>query len=209
MSFGKELLKLCNYYHEALEGGNRVEITDADGTDLSFRIEGRPVLVDDAIISTEDIRGGDVGLNIPSGEAFLAPLETTAEGQILFDEVAIPGFGKCRGLELKFKRGKISRYSANKGRENFARFLRANTGEKDRIAELGIGCNKGAEYTGGSIIVDEKIFGTLHIAIGNNTGAYHGKNKASSHLDMIKDMKDGELLVDGKTVMKHGKPVKR
>ena len=99
-------------------------------------------------------------------------------------------------------------YEAAEGREVFTRFLEANTGDKDRIAELGIGCNPGAEYTGGSIIVDEKIYGTIHIAIGNNTGAYHGKNKASSHLDMIKEMGKGELLVDGEPVMRGGKPIK-
>jgi len=84
----------------------------------------------------------------------------------------------------------------------------ANTGDKDRIAELGIGCNPGAKYTGGSIIVAEKIFGTIHIAIGSNTGSYHGINRASSHLDMIKNMKQGELHADGKPVMKNGLPAR-
>jgi len=108
---------------------------------------------------------------------------------------------------LEFKDGKVVRYSAEKGEENFTKFLDANTGEKDRIAELGIGCNSGAEYTGGSIIVDEKIFRTIHIAIGNNTGAYHGKNKASSHLDMIKSMVHGQLFVDGELIMERGEPI--
>ena len=119
-----------------------------------------------------------------------APLETTANGSILFDEVAVPGFGKVTKLRLKFAEGRV-----------------VSVCDKDRIAELGIGCNPGAEYTGGSIIVDEKIYGTIHVAIGNNTGAYHGINKASSHLDMIKSMKQGELYVDGKLVMKDGSPV--
>ncbi len=209
-SFSEKLRRLCSYYRDALEGGSRVTVRAPDGTELTFEIKGRPVLVDDGIISDEDLARGDVGLNIPCGEVFLAPLEETAEGKIVFEHVAIPGFGKIRGLKLTFKEGKVVEYEAVEGREVFSRFLEANTGEKDRIAELGIGCNPGAEYTGGSIIVDEKIYGTIHIAIGNNTGAYHGKNKASSHLDMIKSMeKGGELIVDGETIMRNGKPVKQ
>jgi len=205
-TFTGELLKLCKFYHDALERKDRVQIVADDGTDLSFRIKGRPVLVDDGIISREDLARGDVGVNIPAGEVFIAPLETSADGEILFERVAIPGFGKLEGLKLKFRRGKVVGYEAERGKENFTRFLAANTGEKDRIGELGIGTNPGAAYTGGSIIIDEKIFGTAHIAIGNNRGAYHGKNRASSHLDLIKNMRRGQVFVDGKLIMDGGKP---
>ncbi|MGQ9469573.1 MAG: aminopeptidase [Nitrososphaerales archaeon] len=205
-SFSKRTLELCNYYGKALTDKEFVEIKADDGTYLKFSIKGRPILIDDGIISDEDIARGDVGLNIPSGEVFVAPLETTANGKILFEDVVPHGFGKVKNLMLEFKDGKVVRYSAEKGEENFTKFLDANTGEKDRIAELGIGCNPGAEYTGGSIIVDEKIFHTIHIAIGNNTGASHGKNKASSHLDMIKFMTHGRLFVDGKLIMEKGEP---
>ncbi len=205
-TFSQELPKLCKFYHDSLVGKDRVRILANDGTDLSFRIKGRPVLVDDGIISREDLARGDVGVNIPAGEVFMAPLETSAEGEILFARVAIPGFGKLDGLKLRFRRGKVVSYDAKHGRENFTKFLAANTGEKDRIGEFGIGTNPGAVYTGGSIIVDEKIFGTVHIAIGNNRGAYHGKNRASSHLDLIKNMQHGQVFVDGKLIMEGGKP---
>lgn len=207
-TFTPELIKLCKFYHDALTGKNEVRITATDGTNLIFRIKGRPVLVDDGIISNKDIARGDVGVNIPAGEVFIAPLETSADGKILFENVAIPGFGKLRGLELKFRRGKVVSYEAVHGRENFTKFLKANTGEKDRIGEFGIGTNPGAAYTGGSIIIDEKIFGTIHIAIGNNRGAYHGKNRASSHLDLIKDMRRGQVFVNDELVMNRGKPAR-
>ncbi|MEM3522401.1 MAG: aminopeptidase [Candidatus Bathyarchaeia archaeon] len=206
-SFSNETRKFCRYYYNMLKGKSLVEILADDGTNLKFKIKGRPVLVDDGIISKEDIKRGDFGLNVPSGEVFIAPLETTANGKIIFEKVMIPGFGEVKGLLLEFKNGKISKFEAEENRKSFIDFLNANTGDKDRIAELGIGCNPGAEFIG-SIIVDEKIFGTIHIAIGNNTGAYHGVNKASSHLDMIKDMKNGKLIVDGKTIMEMGKPLK-
>jgi aminopeptidase len=207
MSFSKELKDLCSYYKSTLSGKDRVLIK-SDDTDLTFSIKGRPVIVDDGIISKEDVAVGDTGLNIPAGEVFIAPLETTAEGHIRFPVVVIPGFGRIEGLKLTFSKGRVVQYEADKGKEKFSKFLDANTGEKDRIAELGIGTNLGAEFTNGSIIVDEKIYRTIHIAIGNNTGSYHGTNKASSHLDMIKDMAKGTLTVDGKIVMEHGEPVK-
>jgi aminopeptidase len=207
MSFSKELLDLCKYYSSTLRKADKIQIK-SDDTDLRFSIKGRPVIVDDAIISKEDMAIGDVGLNIPSGEVFVAPFETTAEGHIKFPIVVIPGFGRIDDLSLTFKGGKVVAYEAKKGAEKFKKFLNANTGEKDRIAELGIGCNPGAEFTNGSIIIDEKIYKTIHIAIGNNTGSYHGTNKASSHLDMIKDMSKGKLYANSKVIMDGGVPVK-
>jgi len=211
-TYTKRTQKLCKYYYNALKNKDRVHITANDGTDLKFSIKGRPALIDDGIIDNADMRRGDVGLNIPSGEAFMAPLEHSANGRIFFDYVNIPGFGHIKkGLWLTFKNGKVVKYETDKkGKKIFKKFLDSNTGEKDRIAELGIGTNRAARFIG-TIIVDEKIYGTIHIAIGTNMGAYHGKNKASSHLDMIKQMKgkDGHLTVDGKLVMKNGEPVKK
>jgi aminopeptidase len=205
-SFSDKMLKLCTYYHDSLLGHDIVEIKAVDGTDLSFRIKDRRILVDDGIISDEDRLNGDVGLNIPSGEVFVAPIEESANGKIYFGDVAVTGFGGVKGLWLTFDKGKIVDFTAKRGLENFVKFLDANSGEKDRIAELGIGCNPGAKYTNGSIIVDEKIYRTVHIAVGNNIGAYHGKNRASSHLDMIKFMDEGSLHVDGRLVMDKGQP---
>lgn len=151
------------------------------------------MLLDDLTISPEDIARGNVGLNIPCGEVFVAPHETTANGTILFENVAVPGFSRISNLRLRFIDGVVA---DGDGADRFHKLLEANTGDRDRIAELGIGCNPDAEYAGGSIIIDEKTCGTIRIAIGNNTGWHHGANKASSHLDMIKSMKQGELYVD-------------
>ncbi|MCS4541186.1 MAG: aminopeptidase [Euryarchaeota archaeon] len=207
-TFTPKVKQLCNYYKKALANGNVIKITADDGTDLTFGIKGRPILVADGIIDQEDVAKGDVGLNIPDGEVFVAPLEHSANGYILFDYVCIHGFGLVKNLEIKFKNGKVIWFNADmEGKKLFKKFLDSNTGEKDRIGELGIGTNPAAKFIG-ETIVDEKIFGSIHIAIGSNTGAYHGKNRSSSHQDMIKIMKgkNGKLFVDDKLVMDNGLP---
>jgi aminopeptidase len=209
-TFTPKVKQLCGYYKKALQGTNIITIKADDGTDLSFSIKGRPILVADGIIDMKDLSRGDVGLNIPDGEVFIAPREYSANGTIIFDYAVIHGFGLVKKLKITFKDGKVVKFSASgNGAKIFRKFLAANTGEKDRIAELGIGTNPAAAFIG-ETIVDEKIFGSLHIAIGNNTGAYHGKNRASSHLDMIKIMKgrNGNMWADKRLVMKNGLPVK-
>jgi aminopeptidase len=205
-SFSKDLMSYIDYYADALRAKDRVRVVAKDGTDLSFSIKGRPVLIDDSTISPEDVARGDLGLNIPCGEVYVSPLETTANGTIIFENATVPGFGRMTNLRLRFEDGRVTEVVADTGADRFKQFLDANSGDKDRIAELGIGCNPGAEYTGGSIIVDEKIYGTIHIAIGNNSGSYQGVNKASCHLDMVKDMREGELHVDDRLVMRNGAP---
>jgi leucyl aminopeptidase (aminopeptidase T) len=210
-TFTERVRKLCRYYYKAMTKADKIRIKANDGTDLTFSIKGRPPLIADGVIDDEDMDRGDVGLNIPDGETFIAPLEHSANGYILFDYIVTNGFGFIKNLEIKFKDGKVVWYDADKkGKDAFKKFLGANTGEKDRIAELGIGTNPAAKFVG-KTIVDEKIFGSIHIAIGNNTGAYHGKNEASSHLDMIKIMKgrNGNMYIDGKLVMKNGMPAGR
>jgi len=111
----------------------------------------------------------------------------------------------AHGLTLKFKNGKVTSFTAKRGKDHLTKFLRANTGEKDRIAEFGIGMNRKAKYTEGDILIDEKIFKTIHIAIGWNIG-YRGKNKASSHLDFIKPLQNcnGKVYADGRLVLDKG-----
>ncbi|MFC2174733.1 aminopeptidase [archaeon] len=177
-----------------------------DGTDLSFSVKGRRFMRDDAILDEEDIRNKDVGMNLPAGEIFTAPREYSANGILKIPKNIIPGHGIAEEIEFLFEKGKVVDYGAKKHRDYLTKFFAENTGECRRIAELGIGCNSKAEFTDGYIIVDEKIKGTLHIAIGWNIG-YGGKNNASSHLDFIKPMYNGSLYADGALVMHKGKLV--
>lgn len=204
-SFSKRTADLVGYYSNALEKTNAVRITHEDGSDLKFSIKGRPILRDLGRITQRDLDIGDVGLNLPSGEVFVSPLETSAEGRVFFPKIFVDGHGFTEELELVFSKGRVEKYSAEGKQENFDKYLAENTPSTRVLAELGIGCNKAANYSG-YILTDEKIFGTIHLAIGNNTGSYHGKNKASGHLDMVKHMKKGVLYADGREVMVDGKP---
>ncbi|MCD4739789.1 aminopeptidase [archaeon] len=207
-SFKKHTFDLVWDYVRLLEGKKEVRIESKEGTDLTFSIKGRKILADDGFLSERDIANGDVGMNIPCGEAFCAPVETSADGTYIVPRNIIRGYGIAEGIKLKFSKGRVVDYSARKHEDYLNKFFKENTGDYDRIAELGIGCNRGAEFTNGYIIVDEKILGTLHVAIGWNIG-FGGKNDASSHLDFIKPMQHGQLFVDNKLIMDKGKIVKR
>ena len=202
-TFDKKTRDVINKYHRRFSGSKVIRITADDGTDLTFSVKGRRFLKDDGILSDEDIKNNDVGMNIPCGEIFIAPREDSANGTLYYPKTMVHDHGMIHGLMLHFKNGRVVRFTAKKGREHLVKFLAENTGEKDRIAEFGIGLNREARYTEGNILIDEKIFRTIHVAIGWNIG-FKGRNQASSHLDFIKPLfncngrvyADDRLLID-------------
>ena len=183
----------------------KVKVTSDKGTDIQFQVKNRKWIVDDGVISQEDIELGDIGLNLPCGEVFVCPIEETAEGTILFDVPTNYWGHKITGLKLQFKNGRIVKYDAETGKKEFADTLAAATGDKDKIAEFAIGLNPKAQFINDGL-VDEKVLGTIHLAIGDNKGpAYGGKNSSSIHWDLI--MTHPTVEIDGKTLMKNGKLV--
>jgi aminopeptidase len=186
-SFEKSTRDLINRYHRRFTGAKTIRIAANDGTDLVFSVKGRRFLKDDGILDEEDVKNNDVGMNIPCGEIFTAPIEGSANGTLYFPKTMVSEHGMIYGLMLHFKNGRVAKFTAKNGRDHLVKFLAENTGEKDRIAEFGIGLNRKAAYTGGAILIDEKIYRTIHVAIGWNLG-YGGKSNASSHLDFIKPL---------------------
>jgi len=198
-----ELLEKGSRIVKAVYGSKKIQVTSEQGTDIEFRVENRKWIIDDGVIGPEDIEAGDVGLNLPCGEVFVAPIETTAEGTAFFNVPTNYWGHRISGLKLEFKDGKIVDYDAEEGRQEFKRALDAATGDKDKIAEFAIGLNPKARFIN-DILVDEKVLGSIHIAIGNNKGpAYGGKNNSSLHWDLV--MMGPTVSVDGKTIMKDGK----
>jgi len=199
----EELAKRGRSIVEAFSDSAKVHVRSDRGTDIEFQVKGRKWIIDDGIISKEDIELGDVGLNLPCGEVFVCPIETSANGTAFFDVSTNYWGHKISGLKLEFKEGKIVYFDAEQGKKDFKEVLDSATGDKDRIGEFAIGLNPKAHFIN-DILVDEKVLGTIHIAIGDNKGpAYGGKNNSSIHWDLI--MTRPTVTVDEKILMQNGK----
>ncbi|MEF8873461.1 MAG: aminopeptidase [Candidatus Thermoplasmatota archaeon] len=185
---------------EPLEEGDKVHITSEKGTDLEFSIGERNIIVDDGIISEKDKEEGFVGNNLPCGEVFCAPIEDTANGKAFFD-VAFYRGNEIRGIEATFEDGKLVEASAEKNEELFHEVIENAHGDKRRIGELGIGINPEVHKAIGYTITDEKIMGSIHLALGENK-MFGGENDSSLHWDLV--MLDPSFEVNGKKIMENG-----
>ncbi|MFO8109036.1 MAG: aminopeptidase [Thermoplasmata archaeon] len=185
---------------EKLNSGNKVHITSDNGTDLKFSIKDRHILVDDGIVSPEDVARGDIGNNLPCGEVFCAPVESSANGEAYFDLAFYRG-NKIKGIHAVFKNGKLVEASAEENEEVFNEVIENSQGDKDIIGEFGIGINPEVTKAIGYTITDEKIIGSIHIAIGENR-MFGGKNESTLHWDLV--MLDPSFEVDGVQVMQKG-----
>jgi len=132
---------------------------------------------------------------LPRDEVYVALLEESAEGVVVIDRAFIRG-RPVEQLKLTFKRGQVVHIDAL-GVESvrlLAELLAASSGDKDRIAELGLGLNPGVTVLTGDILLDEKINDSVHIAIGTNA-SYGGQNRSNLHLGLI--MLYPSLWLDG------------
>ncbi|QGP91553.1 Thermophilic metalloprotease [Neomoorella glycerini] len=182
----------CEHYAAILTRGREVHLTTPAGTDLTFSIAGRQGHPDSGLYR----QPGSFG-NLPAGEAYIAPVEGTAAGLLVIDG-ALAGIGVLeKPLRLKVEAGQAVAVSG--GRE--ARLLEdifTRYGPASRnIAELGIGLNPLARLTG-NVLEDEKVRGTVHIALGDNS-TFGGQVEAPSHLDGILLMP--RLRVDGQQIL--------
>jgi len=165
----------------------------AAGTDLRVSVAGRRTDVD-----------AGTG-NMPGGEFFLCPVETSAEGTIAFTEFpAIRAGREVRGIRLRFSEGRIADASAESEEEFLLETLDIDEGAR-RIGELGIGCNPGINRYMGNVYFDEKIDGTAHIALGFGFPDLGGTNESAVHWDIVKDLRSGgRIELDGRVVQQNG-----
>jgi len=185
----EDMRKLANRLRRKLENCTEIRIESDEGTDLTFSIGDRTFLIEDGVISDEDIKQGVHYAEIPAGELFVAPLEDSAEGKAVFPNV--PYIGR---LELVFRNGKVVDAKGERC-EIFWKRLKQATGEKDRIAEFAIGLNPGVHNS------NEKALGSIHIAIGKNNHI-GGRNESSLHWDMV--MPKPIVKANRKLIMKRG-----
>jgi len=179
-----------------LEKGKRVRVTSEKGTDIQFSIEGRSVHASKGLFHAP----GESG-NLPTGETFLAPVEGTAEGVFIVDgSFAGVGLMENSDIKLTVKNGVVTDIEGGENATQLAKILAKVGGDAYNIAEFGVGTNESAQLSG-LILEDEKVMGTIHIAVGDNMG-FGGKVKVPLHLDGV--VKSPDVYLDGELIMKKG-----
>ncbi|MCD4783931.1 MAG: aminopeptidase [Candidatus Eremiobacteraeota bacterium] len=196
-----ELYRASKPIKDFLTGKKNIHITSPKGTDLRFSIENRGILLCTGEDLDENRELGDANLNIPAGEAFTSIVEDSTNGVAVFDKVFVDG--TCvDDLRLEFKDGSAISFDAASNKDKFGEFFNSLK-PKDKIAaEFGIGTNPAVKGVIGCLHTDEKIAGTIHIAIGSNL-MYGGKNETPLHFDMI--MPGPTVVADGETMMNAGR----
>jgi aminopeptidase len=165
---------------------------EADETDLKLSVAGRTWI------------NSDGRRNMPSGEIFTGPVEDSVHGRLRC------GFPVCRdgrevnGIALEFEAGRVVSAHAEAGEEYLRSMLDLDAGAR-RVGEIGLGLNPGINRFTGSILYDEKIGGTIHVALGQSYPETGGVNESALHWDLIVDTRrGGRITADGKVVMEDG-----
>jgi aminopeptidase len=176
---------------EFMAGVKSIRI-EAQDTDLELSVAGRTWI------------NSDGRRNMPSGEIYTGPLEESAHGRLKC------GFPVCRdgreiaGIELDLKAGQVVSARASEGEDYLHAMLELDQGAR-RLGELGLGLNSGIDRFTGSILYDEKIGGTIHLALGQSYPETGGTNQSALHWDLIVDTRtDGRITADGRVVMQNG-----
>ena len=179
--------KLCEFLNRV----SKIRMVGED-TDLVFNVEGRKWI------------NSDGKRNMPSGEVFTAPIEDSANGTMRFSFPGIYSGREVEDIKLTFEDGKVVKASAAKGDELLQQILKIDGA--DHIGEAAIGTNYGITRFTKNMLFDEKMGGTIHIALGASYPESGGLNKSAIHWDILKDMKKGgEIYADSELFYKDGK----
>jgi aminopeptidase len=164
----------------------------AEGTDLTLGVEGRTWIPCD---------GKE---NFPDGEVFTGPEETSVEGHISFSYPASFGGRRIRGIRLRFEHGEVVEATADEGERFLQEMLAMDEGAK-RVGEFAFGMNDAVQEFTGHTLYDEKIGGTVHLALGMSYPESGGLNQSALHWDLVCDLRSGsEVYADGEIVCRDG-----
>jgi aminopeptidase len=187
-ALGREQQRLVDW----MQGKHQVHVR-APGTDLRVGIGGRSFI------------NGDGKRNFPDGEFFTGPVEDEVDGEIAFTLPAIYGGRAVEGVRLRFAQGQVVEATATQGQAFLDRMLATDEGAR-RLGEFAFGNNFGVTRGSKNILFDEKLGGSIHMALGQTYPQTGGKNTSAIHWDMICDLRQGgEVTVDGQLFMKDGK----
>jgi aminopeptidase len=168
---------------------------EAERTDLRLRVDGRTWI------------NSDGRRNMPSGEVFTGPHEASAEGTIHFSVPSSPAGVEVTGVELRLERGRVVAAQAARGGEYLEAALATDAGART-LGEIGIGTNTGIDRATGSILLDEKMAGTVHLALGRSYPETGATNVSALHWDLICDLRGGgRLSADNAPVIEDGRVV--
>jgi len=177
---------------EWLKGRREVHI-QGEGTDLKLGIEDRIF----------EPASGEY--NFPDGEIFTGPVEDRTQGVVSFSYPAIEAGRRVEGIRLEFDKGRVVKARAETNQDFLLATIDTDPGARI-LGELGIGTNYGIEAFSGSTLLDEKIGGTIHLALGASYPETGGRNQSAVHWDMVCDLrKGGRITVDGELLMEDGK----
>ena len=177
---------------ERFDAAGHVRVV-ADGTDVTFSIAGR----------NGKVSGADA--NMPSGEVFYSPVEDSAEGVITFSEYPACYSGhEVYGVRMRFEGGRVVEATADRDEDFLVATLDTDEGARV-LGEFGIGCNPGIQEHMKNTLFDEKIYGTVHFAVGHGFPFIGGTNVSAVHWDMVKDLRQGgRIELDGDLVQENG-----
>ncbi len=165
---------------------------EAEGTDLTLDVTGRTWI------------NSDGKRNMPSGEVFTGPHEHSAEGRVSFSIPTSPGGVDVGGVSLEFREGRVVSAHAEQGQDYLREMLATDDGAM-RLGEIGIGSNFGIDRPTGTILLDEKLGGTVHLALGRSYPETGGTNVSAIHWDLICDLRGGgRLTADGEVIQENG-----
>ena len=182
----------CVRLAEWIEGHEEVHVT-APGTDIRLGIAGRKFIPCDG------------RHNMPDGEFFTGPVEDSVEGEVTFHLPAVIGGREVSGVRLRFEAGVVVDASAERGEEFLIQMLDTDEGAR-RLGELGIGTNYAIDRGTLEVLLDEKIGGTVHMAVGKSYPESGGVNDSAVHTDLVCDLRlGGKIEVDGTVMQEDGK----
>jgi leucyl aminopeptidase (aminopeptidase T) len=193
----KKIAKLSVKLKKILEKGKNIKVASPAGTNISFEITGRTAIASKGLFHKK----GESG-NLPTGETYLAPVEGTANGVFIVDgSMAGLGLIKNANIKIEVKDGFAAKITGGKLASQLNKQLETAGKMARNIAEFGIGTNDSAKLSG-VLLEDEKVMGTVHIALGNNI-TMGGTVNVPLHLDGV--IKKPTVYLDEKLLMKDGK----
>lgn len=173
-----------------LKGKERMHI-EGPGIDMELSIAGRVFI------------NADGHRNFPDGEVFTSPVEDVTAGHVAISYPAVFGGREVNEVELWFERGQVVKYQATKGHDFLDKMLNTDEGAR-RLGEIAVGTNPGIRRFTKNTLLDEKIAGTIHMALGQSFPQVGGQNTSSLHWDMVTDMTGGQITVDGTVIYRNG-----